>query len=47
MNKITEKELLQSQLLYCGMAGKGFCPYDYDNGKCKNDCKCTNHIIKI
>jgi hypothetical protein len=25
----------QSGQLFCSMAGKGFCPYEYENGKCK------------
>ena len=28
----------------CSMAGKGFCPYEYDKGKCNVEGKCTNHI---
>ena len=24
----------QSGQLFCSMAGKGFCPYEYENGKC-------------
>lgn len=31
---------------YCSMVGKGFCPYEYEDGKCKADCKCVNHITK-
>ena len=36
----------QSEQLFCSMAGKGFCPYEYDNGKCKVEGKCTNHTTK-
>ena len=36
----------QSGQLFCSMAGKGFCPYEYENGKCKVEGKCTNHTTK-
>ena len=36
----------RSEQLFCSMAGKGFCPYEYENGKCKVECKCTNHTTK-
>lgn len=37
--------VMQSEQLFCSMAGKGFCPYEYENGKCKVE-KCTNHTTK-
>lgn len=37
---------LESGQLYCSMVGKGFCPYEHDNGKCKIEGNCTNHIRK-
>lgn len=57
ISKITEAEFLEFQLnitqpkstndqKYCSMVGKGFCPYEYEDGKCKVDCKCVNHITK-
>ena len=36
----------QSEQLFCSMAGKGFCPYEYKNGRCIVECKCTNHTTK-
>ena len=36
----------QSGQLFCSMAGKGFCPYEYENGKCNVEGKCTNHTTK-
>lgn len=36
----------RSEQLFCSMAGKGFCPYEYENGKCKVEGKCTNHTTK-
>ena len=36
----------QSEQLFCSMTGKGFCPYEYENGKCKVEGKCTNHTTK-
>lgn len=36
----------RSEQLFCSMAGKGFCPYEYENGKCKLEGKCTNHTTK-
>lgn len=33
--------------LVCSMAGKGFCPYEGDNGQCTmNNGRCTNQIKK-
>lgn len=57
ISKITEAEFLEFQLnisqlkstsdqKYCSMVGKGFCPYEYEDGKCKVECKCVNHITK-
>ena len=36
----------QSGQLFCNMAGKGFCSYEYENGKCKVEGTCTNHTTK-
>ena len=36
----------QGKQLFCSMAGKGFCPYEYENGKCNVEGKCINHITK-
>ena len=36
----------QSGQLFCSMAGKGFCPYEYENGKCNVEGKCANHTTK-
>jgi len=35
-----------SEQLFCSMVGKGFCSYEYENGKCKVEGKCTNHTTK-
>ena len=36
----------RSEQLFCSMAGEGFCLYEYENGKCKVEGKCTNHTTK-
>jgi hypothetical protein len=34
-------------ILHCSMVGKGFCPYEGENGKCNMTDNCSNHIYKI
>ena len=36
----------QSGQLFCGLAKKGFCLYEYENGKCRAEGICINQIIK-
>ena len=42
------KSLQQSGLLTCSMSGKGFCPYEEKDGKCKMvRTNCTNHMVSV
>lgn len=31
---------------FCSMSGKGFCPYEEENGKCTMKEPCKNHTTK-
>ncbi len=39
-------DIQQSNQLYCSVVGAGLCPYEYENGKCNLESKCTNQITK-
>ena len=32
--------------LFCSMEGKGFCPYEKENGECMMKSPCRNHTTK-
>ena len=42
INKLPISNVCDNEVAFCTMEGQGFCPYEFNNGKCSYTGSCVN-----